>query len=199
MTDLNKTKGNSIIIGHASMAGGTLLAKKISALTGLPIRYGAKEIEAWSTAFPELQINSQDRNSTSVRFAPFIRDYLAISDDKLSRPEIVDCYHLTPQQVADFGLKKYNVVFVGYPDVDADTKAEQVAKYEPVYRPNASHEELKKLVEAQIELSKEIQEDCRKLGLTFIDTSYNFDQAIDKAANDLFTAVKFPSSKIVPQ
>ena len=71
---------------------------------------------------------------------------------------------------------------MGYPNVSKFTKFSTIRKYDDHtdWSSRRSDEELLSIVEKLISISKEIQKQCDELDITFIDTSSDMIEVIDR-------------------
>lgn len=94
---------------------------------------------------------------------------------------IIDSAHVLPQDIIKYLDKnKWDIYFVGYPNITAEEKLSIIRKYDSEFdwTFKKSDEELLDILEQLIHLSKKIEEECKSYGITFIDTSDGIANAI---------------------
>lgn len=91
----------------------------------------------------------------------------------------MDTVHMLPE---DTKLIKEDVliVYLGYTDIEPQEKLKEMRKYDKKHYWSSylSDEELLRMINADIGLSKKIKEDCSRLGIKYFDTSYNRDEVL---------------------
>ncbi len=91
----------------------------------------------------------------------------------------MDTVHMLPE---DTKLIKEDVliVYLGYTDIEPQEKLKEMRKYDKKHYWSSylSDEELLRMINADIELSKWIKEDCHRLNIKYYDTSYNRDEVL---------------------
>ena len=101
---------------------------------------------------------------------------------------ILDCYHILPAFLA--GKLNWNsgdVVFLGYPNADPEQKLFDIRKYAhaPDWTIEIPDDEMLENIVKFIEHSRFLKLECDRLGLRFVDTSRNFEDALDIAFQEL--------------
>ncbi len=148
-------------------------------------------VHSFRTHFPELGIlhGGQHRDTTSVKFLPFLQSYIDGHVEWEGTPLVVDTNYILPQQVIDYALEeKYTVIFMGSPNISPEEKLHNIRQ-----NPNTPIEwtqklddnELLKVIHDVINFSKFLKDECNKLGLTFLDTSHDFQKVVDQKYNEL--------------
>jgi hypothetical protein len=181
----------SIIIAGASRCGKTTLTRKLQSGKGFTPIFTDLLVHSFRTHFPELGIlhGGQHRKTTSSKFLPFLQSYMDGHAEWQGAPFVVDTTYLLPQQVIDHELhKKYTVLFVGSSNISPEEKLKNIRQ-----NPNTPIEWTQKLDDNElldvvldvINFSKFLEQECNKLNLTFVDTSKNFQEVIDKKYNEL--------------
>ncbi len=176
----------SIIIVGTSRSGKTTLARRLQRETGFSLISGDALMCTFEAIYPDLGISHQgDRETVCRNWEDFIVVYLNHLTEYEHVPFIFDTFHLLPEQVARLKLhEKYQIVFVGYPDITAEEKLNIIRQFKTEHydwTDEQSDDDLLKDIEEFITHSKMLQKECAALGLTFIDTSRNFKTALETA------------------
>jgi len=135
-------------------------------------------VSAFGNVFPETGIPHYDESHERAcrAFKPFLCEFLR----HLEYEEIgfvADLYHLLPEDVVSEGLPNtYDVLFLGYPSADCAVKCKQIRADArgadwTFELPDATLEEI---VARFIGESRVLEDDCRRLGIHFVDTSQGF-------------------------
>jgi hypothetical protein len=172
------------IVGGCSRSGKSSLAERMR------IRHGAPwfPLDALKMGLhlgaPTLGVDPEaDDLETADRMWPFVRGVLdhMIFD---GRDYLVEGVNLRPQTVARFIEEAESPVracFLGYPQVDIEIKAAQVAQFTGL--PNdwlhrTGPENVRRYLEISRFLSRFLREDCRRVGLPFVDTGVDFNRGM---------------------
>ena len=77
---------------------------------------------------------------------------------------------------------KWDIIYIGYPNVTAQDKFNLIRKLEHEFSwtHRRTDEELFPMIERLIEISKEIEKQCKELKITFIDTSGDINEVLNK-------------------
>ena len=86
----------------------------------------------------------------------------------------IDTCHVLPRDVSIFD-KDVLVIYLGYADIGADKKMEEIRfnDKEHYWSSKVDDKELRRMIEANITLSRDIREECRENGIKYFDTSFN--------------------------
>ena len=81
-------------------------------------------------------------------------------------------------------IKKYNVLFIGYPTISPQEKLKAIRQFcgDSFDWTNKTNDQvLLERLHKFIDISQKIKESCAKYNLPFFDTSDNFEQVIEEA------------------
>ena len=173
------------IIGGVTRAGKTALAERLHQEKGISIISHDWMISAFQHTLPQLSIRHGGEADNGQIMLPFITHYLAMHSDWGRYSFIFDTAYLSPRQIIEAGFdKKYKVVFLGYADISAGEKFDNIRNHARPYADwTADHtdEELMPMVEEMIINSKMVKQQCDELGITYFDTSVNFKEKLNSA------------------
>ena len=172
----------NIFIAGVARSGKSTLSKKFlekERYNHIPLDYFTSSLKH---NFKETKITSNvviDRESSknlSLLLSRVI-DIMNGSDELF----IIDSAHIMPKDIIEYlDRDKWNIYYLGYPNITVNEKLEIIRKYDTendwTYR--KTDEELENILSNLINLSKEIEEDCKELNIPFIDTSEGIENAI---------------------
>ena len=86
----------------------------------------------------------------------------------------IDTCHVLPKDVALFD-ENILVIYLGYADISVEDKFNEIRLNDKkhYWSSKVSNENLRRMIEANINLSKEIREECNRLNIKYFDTSFN--------------------------
>jgi len=125
--------------------------------------------------------------STCGEYGRFVVNFLNALNLDSTLPYVLDTFHVRPADLAGLELDKIQVLFFGYPDIDAQTKtlearAYEMARYGGLYGWVADEiSAVAAKFELFIQMSRELQAECATCGFPFINTSQSFSEAIESA------------------
>ena len=173
----------NIFIGGVARSGKSTLAKRFSKLNSynhFPLDYVTSSLK---NNFPETNISSSVViGDSSEKLSLLLSTIVRIMNSK-DEKYIIDSAHIMPKDIVPYLDKdKWNIYFVGYPNVSKFTKFSSIRKYDDHtdWTSRRSDEELLSIIEKLISISKKIQEQCEELNIPFIDTSNDIIEVIDE-------------------
>ena len=109
------------------------------------------------------------------------------------RDYLVEGVNLRPRTIADFiaaADEPVRACFLGYPEVDIEAKAIEVARYRDL--PNdwlnrTGAQNVRRYLEVSRLMSRELRDECVPIGFPFIDTGADFEAALDAAEKALIS------------
>lgn len=139
--------------------------------------------------FPETGIKtSVIIGESSPKLALLLSKTMDIMNDKEEK-FIIDSAHIMPHDILKYiDKEKWDVIFLGYPNTTAEDKIKIILEKddENDWTRKKTYDELYYRINTLVEISKAIQDECERFGLTFVDTSKDFDKQIEKIANKYF-------------
>lgn len=185
-----------IIIAGVARAGKSTVCKELTK------RGNYQHIEAdtitfaFQNSFPETGISHTDfwgLKETSKPFSKFLSAWIkevqkSGTCNKLDYKMAIDLYHILPEDFVEYFPKENcEIYFLGYPNISVEEKVRQIRHFDTVddWSTQESDESLRKRIETYIEISKYLQEECKKYGLPFIDVSYNREEVLEKLINEI--------------
>ncbi len=174
----------NIFIGGVARSGKSTFAKMIKEngnYNYIPLDYFTSSLKH---NFPETNITSNvviDPKS-SENLALLLSRVISIMNNTKEK-YLIDSAHIMPKDIMKYiDLEKWDVYYVGYPNVSSKDKFDIIRKYDSKYdwTSKRSDEELLEIVDSLINLSKEIESQCQELNITFIDTSKGIDVLKEK-------------------
>lgn len=96
---------------------------------------------------------------------------------------LFDTPFIYPEDLRTIDTKDTMVIFLGYAHLDADTEVNLIREHDKdhYWTKSISDDQLKKWSEQNIEYSKHLEEECRKLNIKYFDTSLNRDEVLEEA------------------
>lgn len=125
---------------------------------------------------------------SSPKLALLLSKTMDIMNDKKEK-FIIDSAHIMPHDILKYiDREKWDIVFLGYPNTTAEAKIKIILEKddEKDWSRKKTYDELYFRINALVGISKTIQEECEKFGITFVDTSNDFDKQIEKITNQYF-------------
>ena len=165
----------NIFIGGVAKSGKSRLATYLSKELGMnhiPIDYFAS---SFKHNFPDVGIVSNviiDKDS-SKKLALFLSRFVDIAQDNNEEYFILDSAHILPEDIIPFlDRDKWDVYYLGYDNISALDKIEEVNKYtRGGWIVKRSREELIENFNNLINLSKDIRNACELNDITYLDVS----------------------------
>jgi hypothetical protein len=190
------------LIGGASRAGKTNLARRFTS-SGISCFSLDYLTQMFHEAAPQLGIlYDSEIKERAQRLWPFVKpmlDGIAYAESHYA----VEGHPLLPSDAARFkdelGSDKIRVCFLGYPNCTADLKKDNVKSFASAvnnWLQGKPDEDILRVVTAEIEFSRYLQHECRKYGLEFFDTSYDYWGTIHLAFD--YMLVREAGRKLLP-
>lgn len=175
----------NIFVGGVARSGKSTLSEKLckkGPYNHLPLDYITASLKR---NFPECNIKSSVviNDDTSTRLSLLLSTVINIMDDK-DEKFIIDSAHIMPKDIVKYlDRDKWDIYFVGYPNIAKEEKFETIRKYdtERDWTSRKTDEELLDIIDKLINISKEIEKQCKELNISFVDTSKDIFEVIDKA------------------
>ena len=179
----------NIFIAGVAKSGKSTLAEKIcknETYNHIPLDYFASSLKH---NFPETKITSNViiEEQSSANLALLISRVMNIINDK-EEPFIIDSAHILPKDIIKYiDRNKWDIYYVGYPNITPIDKFNLLRKYDKPedWTRKRTDEVLLSTVGQLVELSKEIKKQCIENKITFIDTSNNLIEDINRAYENL--------------
>ena len=167
----------NIFIGGVAKSGksrlSTELCKKYN-MNHIPVDYFAS---SFKHNFPSIGITSNviiDEESSKL-LALFLSRFIKIAESNEDELFVLDSAHILPQDIIKYlDRDKWDIYYLGYPNMTAQEKIEEVKNYnDGGWINKRTEEELLDTFNKLIELSKDIKNTCIENDINFIDTSNN--------------------------
>ena len=173
----------NIFIAGAAKSGKSTIAEKIcskGSYNHIPLDYFTASLKR---NFPDVGIRSNVliEGETSPKLALLLSTVFNIIDDTEEK-FIIDSAHIMPKDIVKYiNRDKWDIIYVGYPNVSAQDKFNLIRKLEHEFSwtHRRSDEELFPMIEQLIENSKEIERQCKELNIRFIDTSGDINEILN--------------------
>lgn len=174
----------NLYIGGAAKSGKSTIAEKIcqnKKYNHIPLDYFTASLKR---NFPDVGIRSNVliEGETSPKLAKLLSTVFNIIDDTEEK-FIIDSAHIMPNDIVKYiDRDKWDIIYIGYPNVIAQDKFNLIRKLEHEFSwtHRRTDEELFPMIERLIEISKEIEKQCKELNITFIDTSGDINEVLNK-------------------
>lgn len=173
----------NIFIAGAAKSGKSTIAEKIcskGSYNHIPLDYFTASLKR---NFPDVGIRSNVliEGETSPKLALLLSTVFNIIDDTEEK-FIIDSAHIMPKDIVKYiNRDKWDIIYVGYPNVSAQDKFNLIRKLEHDFSwtHRRSDEELFPMIEQLIQNSKEIERQCKELNIRFIDTSGDINEILN--------------------
>ena len=186
MSDIKAKK--NIFIGGVARSGKSTISKKLcekSACNHFPVDYIAA---SFKRNFPDCGINDGVIiNESSINLSLFLSTVIG-KINKTNEKYIIDSAHIMPKDIIKYlDKEKWDIYFIGYPNIEPEEKFNNIRKYDSKvdWTSRQNNENMMELVKGLIEISKKIEDECKKYDIRFIDTSKNFFDTIDQAVIEI--------------
>lgn len=189
----------NIFVAGVARSGKSTFARKMQEdkkYNHIPLDYFASSLKR---NFPETQITSNvviDKMS-SKNLGKLLSRVIEIINCQ-EENFIIDSAHVMPEDIVKYlDKEKWDIYYLGYPSLTAKEKLEIIRKYDSKedWTFKRTDEELLEILDKLIDISKEMKRQCAELGVTFIDTGSNVNEAIQKA--EISEEIKFNS--LIPE
>lgn len=165
---------NILVLGVAK-SGKSYFAKKINKdrkYNYIPLDYFAS---SFKYNIPESGITSNviiDKDS-SRKLAKYLSRVIEIIDYVDNEKYLIDSAHIYPEDIVKYiDRNKWDIYYLGYPNISVEDKFTELRKYvQSGWPAKKNDDELKDTLKELINISKEIEKQCIKYNLTFIDSS----------------------------
>lgn len=174
-----------IFIAGVAKSGKSTFAEKICAnnkYNHIPLDYFASSLKH---NFPETKITSNVviEEQSSSNLALLLSRVMNIMNDK-DEPFIIDSAHILPRDIIkNIDKDKWDIYYFGYPNITSQDKFNLLRKFDgkESWTRKRTDEELLNTLTKLVELSKQIEKECKQYNLTFIDTSKDLINDIENA------------------
>lgn len=176
---------NILILG-TSRSGKSTLAKMIAQKFGSSIIDVDGLIGAFKENYPNLGFDYHSKSNHLV--APFVASYVnAFMYHYPNLNFVIEGFHITLADAKKLFGDKCEIIVLGYPQLTGEQVFANVRKYEGEfdYTRAISDDELLKIVSRHVKYSKNLEKECKDLGLNFYDTSYNRENILNKIIDKL--------------
>lgn len=179
----------NILIAGVARAGKSTIAQKIASeaeYNHFPVDYIAS---SFRHNFAECGIHDNVIIDTcsSRKLSRFLSNIIK-KMEKTEESFIIDSAHILPKDILPYlDKEKWQIYFMGYPNITPNEKLQQIRRYDgdKCWTKNFNDEKMIELIHGLIRISKEIEEDCKKNKIEFIDTSKNFEKVIVEKINEI--------------
>ncbi len=182
---MNKTQKHIIIAGVPRAGKTSICSKLVKTLKYQHLAMDAVMV-SFEEAFPETHVTHTDRwdfIETSKIFIKFMKRMSKTGNyDKLGYRLAFDLYHITPKDYFENIDKDCcDIYFFGYPNITVEEKFKEIRKFDTEYDWTSKKEDQIVLdhIKDYIEISKWLENECKKYNLPFIDISHNRDKVIE--------------------
>lgn len=168
-----------VLILGAARSGKSTLAQMLADKFGYSIISVDAFISAMEENYPDKGFAHHLKNNHKI--APFVVSYAnAIMYNLPKEKFVVEGYHISLSDAVKLFEPKFEIVVLGYPKLTAQEAFANVRKYEGKfdYTKAISDEKLLNIISRHVEYSKEFEQKCKELGLSFYDTSYNREEVL---------------------
>ena len=100
---------------------------------------------------------------------------------------LFDTPFLYPKDIEIIDTTNTKVIFLGYAHIGVEEEMKLIRKYDKdnFWTSKISDEELRKWTHDNIEFSKYLESECKRLGIAYYDTSFEREGVLNKAMNDI--------------
>ena len=175
------------IIGGVPQSGKSSLSKKLRDKFGASIFSLDAIVSSMHDAFPELDITHFTSNPRIVceKLSTFTQA-LARHTKYEGLNFVIEGYHISSKTASVLRKEEFKCVFLGYLDGNVEAKITEIRTYTPVnhWTTSLSDYELGNLIIRYLKESREIQAECFKLGIPFVEVNH-VPTAINQAWTEL--------------
>lgn len=186
------TSRKHIIIAGVPRAGKTTLCSYLAKSLKYQHLTMDAVVKGIQYAFPETGVAHTDRwdfLKTSKDLINFIKKVSSTCTyDKLPYRLAFDIYHITPQEYSENIDKNCcDIYFLGYPNISLEEKFKEIRKFDTEYDWTSKRDDeiVKTHIKDYIEISKWLEEECKKYNLPFIDVSQGRESKLKELANKI--------------
>lgn len=186
------TDKKHIIIAGVPRVGKTTVCSKLA--QSLKYQHLAMDaiMIAFEEALPKMGIKHTDRwdvVETSKQIIKFVARMAQTGNyDKLDYRVAFDLYHITPKDYFENVDKGCcDIYFLGYPNITVEEKLKEIRKFDTQYdwTSKKSDDIIIEYLKDYIDISKWLQEECKKYQLPFVDVSHNREKVIDDLVRNI--------------
>lgn len=177
----------NILIAGVAKSGKSLFCKKLAKKTNynhIPLDYFTASMKR---NFPDWGIKSSVIiNDTSKKLSILLNTVTNLIDDT-DEKFIIDSAHIMPSDIIDnINRDNWNIYFFGYPNISAKDKLSEIRNYiKDGWPTKKDDDELITILEKLISISKEMNAQCKKYNIKFIDTSFDLNKKIDELIKEI--------------
>lgn len=126
------------------------------------------------------------QKSLHKRFVDFSLYFMSIIEKDIV--VVFEGTHIKPSEaIKIFSPDKYKIVIVGYPNISISEKIKDIKKYDvDSYLKNKTDDQLKSIIASNISESKRDFDFAQQHGLTYIDTSKDYQTTINNFAKNIY-------------
>ncbi len=186
------TSRKHIIIAGVPRAGKTTLCSYLAKSLKYQHLTMDAVVKGIQYAFPKTGVVHTDRwdfLKTSKDLINFIKKVSSTCTyDKLPYRLAFDIYHITPQEYSENIDKNCcDIYFLGYPNISLEEKFKEIRKFDTEYDWTSKRDDeiVKTHIKDYIEISKWLEEECKKYNLPFIDVSQGRESKLKELANKI--------------
>jgi 2-phosphoglycerate kinase len=184
---MSASNQHCFIIGGVPQSGKSGVSKKLRDEFGASIFPLDALVSSMHDAFPQLAITHFTSNPRIVceKLSTFTQA-LARHTKYEGLNFVIEGYHISPKTASVLRKDGFKCVFLGYVDVNVEAKITEIRMYARTdhWTTSLSEDELESLIIRYEKESREIQSECSKLGIPFVEVSH-VPTAIDQAWAEL--------------
>ena len=165
----------NIFIGGVAKSGKTRLALELCnkyRMNHIPMDYFTS---SFKHNFKEIGITSNVliEEKTSKLLSTFLSRFIEIAENQNDELFIIDSAHIYPKDIIKYlNPEKWEIYYIGYSKTTPQDKLQELKKYiNNGWIITKTDEELIELLEGLIKISREIEKECIKNNIKYIDTS----------------------------
>lgn len=184
---------NCLLSGITS-SGKTYTSRRLVELHGFSRIPGDALVLAFQQVFPALGIgheiagmSDEDAHQSSCHhFGQFVAKFMNALAWESSMPYVLDTFHVRPIDLNGLDRTKTAVIFLGFPDADPKRLTQSARAYQtsyygaPVGWVAEEDSRVEEMFSMFIRMSRELEQECRRLSYTFVNTGASFNAAVDQ-------------------
>ena len=175
----------NILVGGVAKSGKSTFCERLTNYNHIPLDYFTASMKR---NFPEWGVSSSVIiGDTSSKLSLLLSTVTSIIDDT-NEKFIIDSAHIMPRDIIKYiDSDKWDIYFFGYPNISKEEKFNYIREIEGNrgWTGKRNDIELLDTLDKLIAISRQIQEECKLYNIKVIDTSYNFNDVIDKEVNKI--------------
>lgn len=180
-------KKKHIILAGTSRAGKTTLSMELAKLDYTHYKMDPIKRALYGNIIDEDGSNWEEVSPKMAKIIGQILKDNKTDTDYNQEHYVIDTCHLFPHDAKSIEDEDTKVIFLGYADSSVDERLNEIRKNDKdnYWTSKLSDDELKKLLQQNIDFSNQIKNECEKYGITYYDTGKSREETLKKIYDDI--------------